>query len=164
MNDFTASAPQSEQENMALYYFEHARILAEELGAKNLLYQAHQAFAEAYERIGDIEKAYFYFKKFHEIEQHVFNEESDKKSKDILSGNVYWFHQTVLDITTNGYIHQANSQCECFGSKRFNELLKAISTFSLNEQKEKLETELLAHQQNEPQRKDITVMSLAVGE
>ncbi len=361
MNDSTASAPQPEQENMALYYFERARALAEELGAKDLLYQAHQAFAEEYERIGDIEKAYFHFKKFHEIERQVFNEESDKKTKnlqiihqveqtkkeaeiqrlrnvelaelnanitasityaqkiqqailptaekiaasfpehfviykpkDIVSGDFYWFHslgeakivavcdctghgvpgalmsmignallnqiviekkisepsaileelhkairealrqsenssvelqdgmdiclvriepnrlvfsgakrplylirngelsefkgdrysiggrqreserkfsaheipihtQTVLYLTTDGYIDQANPQRESLGSKRFKELLKAISTFSLNEQKEKLETELLAHQQNEPQRDDITVMSLAVG-
>lgn len=80
----TAAEPQSpEQENMALYYFERARALAEELGAKDLLYQAHQAFAEEYERIGDIEKAYFHFKKFHEIERQVFNEESDKKTKNL---------------------------------------------------------------------------------
>ncbi|MGQ9806543.1 MAG: SpoIIE family protein phosphatase [Chlorobiales bacterium] len=83
MNDSTIAAQPPEQENMALYYFERARALAEELGAKDLLYQAHQAFAEEYERIGDIEKAYFHFKKFHEIERQVFNEESDKKTKNL---------------------------------------------------------------------------------
>jgi serine phosphatase RsbU (regulator of sigma subunit) len=82
--DATSAEPQPhEQENMALYYFERARALAEELGAKDLLYQAHQAFAEEYERIGDIEKAYAHFKKFHEIERQVFNEESDKKTKNL---------------------------------------------------------------------------------
>ncbi len=79
----SASMKPSEQENMALYYFERARALAEELGAKDLLYQAHQAFAEEYERIGNIEKAYYHFKKFHEIERQVFNEESDKKTKNL---------------------------------------------------------------------------------
>lgn len=77
-----AAAP-PEQDNMALYYFERARALAEELGAKDLLYQAHQAFAEEYERIGDIEKAYYHFKKYHEIERQVFNEESDRKTKNL---------------------------------------------------------------------------------
>jgi hypothetical protein len=83
MNNSTSTAQPMEQENMALYYFERARVLAEELGAKDLLYQAHQAFAEEYERIGDIEKAYFHFKKFHEFERQVFNEESDKKTKNL---------------------------------------------------------------------------------
>lgn len=361
MNDSTIAAQPPEQENMALYYFERARALAEELGAKDLLYQAHQAFAEEYERIGDIEKAYFHFKKFHEIERQVFNEESDKKTKnlqiihqveqtkkeaeiqrlrnvelaelnanitssiayaqkiqqailptsekmaasfhshfiiykpkDIVSGDFYWFHdlgdakivavcdctghgvpgafmsmignallnqiviekkvvepnaileelhrairdalrqsenssvelqdgmdvclvkvererlifsgakrplflvkngelsefkgdrysiggrqreserkfsaheipieqRATLYLTTDGYIDQANAQRESFGSKRFRDLLKSISPMSLEEQKAKLESELSAHQQEEAQRDDITMMSLVVG-
>ncbi len=361
MNHFSAPAPLPEQENMALYYFERARALAEELGAKDLLYQAHQALAEEYERIGDIEKAYFHFKKFHEIERQVFNEESDKKTKnlqvihqveqakkeaeiqrlrnvelaelnanitasityaqkiqqailpvseklaasfrgyfiiykpkDIVSGDFYWFHdlgdakivavcdctghgvpgafmsmignallnqiviekrvlkpniildelhkairealrqdenssvelqdgmdvclvkvererlvfsgakrplyvvqngelsefkgdrysiggrqreverkftahdipiehQATLYLTTDGYIDQANPQRESFGSKRFKELLKAIASLSPDKQKAKLEYELSAHQQQEAQRDDITMMGLIVG-
>ncbi len=361
MNNSTGMTQSPEQENMALYYFERARALAEELGAKDLLYQAHQAFAEEYERIGDIEKAYYHFKKFHEIERQVFNEESDKKTKnlqiihqveqtkkeseiqrlrnvelaelnanitssiayaqkiqqailptnekiatafpnhfiiykpkDIVSGDFYWFHdlgeaqilalsdctghgvpgafmsmignallnqiiiekritepniileelhkairnalrqnenpsvelqdgmdvclvkvehqrlifsgakrplyiiqkgeltelkgdrysiggrqreterkftaheipiqnQMTLYLTTDGYIDQANPQRESFGSKRFKELLKAIATLNSDEQKEKLESELLAHQQQEAQRDDITMMSVVIG-
>lgn len=361
MNNSTAMPQSPEQENMALYYFERARALAEELGAKDLLYQAHQAFAQEYERLGDIEKAYYHFKKFHEIERQVFNEESDKKTKnlqiihqveqtkkeaeiqrlrnvelaelnanitssiayaqkiqqailptsekiatafpnhfiiykpkDIVSGDFYWFHdlgeakilavsdctghgvpgafmsmignallnqiiiekritepniileelhkairdalrqsenpsvelqdgmdvclvkvererlifsgakrplyiiqkgeltelkgdrysiggrqreterkftsheipiqnQMTLYLTTDGYIDQANPQRESFGSKRFKELLNAMASISLNEQKEKLEAELLAHQQQEAQRDDITMMSVVIG-
>ncbi|MCS6989758.1 MAG: SpoIIE family protein phosphatase [Chloroherpetonaceae bacterium] len=355
------SASPPEQENMALYYFERARILAEELGAKDLLYQAHQAFAEEYERIGDIEKAYYHFKKYHEIERQVFNEESDRKTKnlqiihqveqakkeaeihrlrnvelaelnanitasiayaqkiqqailpsaekisaafprhfiiykpkDIVSGDFYWFHDlgdsrivavcdctghgvpgafmsmignallnqiviekgftapsvileelhksiraalkqsdnpsvelqdgmdvclariesdkiifagakrplyavqndelielkgdrysiggrqreterkfaqrelplettTTLYLTTDGYIDQANSQRESFGSKRFKDLLKAISSLDVEEQKTKLDSELSLHQQNEAQRDDITLMGIVIG-
>jgi serine phosphatase RsbU (regulator of sigma subunit) len=73
----------SGSENMALHYFERARVLAEELKAKDLLYQAHEAFAEEYERLGDIEKAYHHFKAFHRIEREVFNEESDKRTKNL---------------------------------------------------------------------------------
>ena len=360
MNDSTSMAQPMEQENMALYYFERARALAEELGAKDLLYQAHQAFAEEYERIGDIEKAYYHFKKFHEIERQVFNEESDKKTKnlqiihqveqtkkeaeiqrlrnvelaelnanitssiayaqkiqqailptsekiatafrehfiiykpkDIVSGDFYWFHDlgeakivavcdctghgvpgafmsmignallnqiviekkfnepnvileelhkairealrqsenpsvelqdgmdvclvkvernrlvfsgakrplyifqngellelkgdrysiggrqreaerkftahevsiqddTIIYLTTDGYVDQANPQRESFGSKRFRDLLKSIAQMRVDAQKEKLESELQAHQQNQPQRDDITMMSLVI--
>ncbi len=77
------STPIENNLDAAFAAFHEALTIAEAIDAKDLIAQLHRSLAEAYELSGDIERAYSHFKKFHEVERQVFNEESDKKLKNL---------------------------------------------------------------------------------
>lgn len=76
-------APIENDLDAAFAAFLEALAIAEELDAKDLIAQLHRSLAEAYELKGDIAQAYSHFKTFHEVERQMFNEESDKKLKNL---------------------------------------------------------------------------------
>jgi serine phosphatase RsbU (regulator of sigma subunit) len=63
-------------------------------------------------------------------------------------------------LTTDGYIDQNNNLRESMGSGIFKEILVKIAGESTENQKEQLIEILQAHQKNEVQRDDITVIGL----
>src|SRR5690606_8868763 len=71
----------------ALDVLERARAIAEAVGAKPRLYQAHEALAQAYEQLGDVPKAYEHFKAFHRIKEEVFNEEANVRLNNLHVGH-----------------------------------------------------------------------------
>jgi signal transduction histidine kinase len=68
----------------ALQYLREALVIAKETKSKQLIYETHKALSENYELIGDFSKALEHYKLFHEIEEEVFNEEADKKTKKLI--------------------------------------------------------------------------------
>ncbi len=88
-----------------------------------------------------------------------------KHNEDIIefANQEYLLKQnSMLYLATDGFIDQANERRKRFSSGKFKALLTEIAPLPLSEQKEKLEAALAAHQANEPQRDDITVMGLRV--
>ncbi|MFQ3609840.1 MAG: HAMP domain-containing sensor histidine kinase, partial [Chloroherpetonaceae bacterium] len=77
------SAPIENDLDAAFAAFHEALTIAEAIDAKDLIAQLHRSLAEAYELKGDVAEAYAHFKKYHEVERQVFNEESDKKLKNL---------------------------------------------------------------------------------
>jgi len=61
---------------------EEAIRVAEELGAKPLQYEAHQALAQHFEAIGMPAEALDHYKKYQQIREEVFNEESRNRLKN----------------------------------------------------------------------------------
>lgn len=66
----------------------------------------------------------------------------------------------VIYLTTDGYADQMNEEGKKFGTKKFHELLKNISTKPLKNQHEILIRELAAHQGNKNQIDDITILGV----
>ncbi len=83
-----------------------------------------------------------------------------------IEGRVFENHQVslqtgaILYLTTDGYIDQNDPARHKFGRLRFHKLLERISQMPFESQKQKLETELTEHQQDEEQRDDITILGL----
>lgn len=67
----------------ALICFKDALQKAEEAQASKAIFDCHQALSEAYERLGDYEKALHHHKEFHKANKKVFNEASDRKLKGL---------------------------------------------------------------------------------
>lgn len=69
----------------------------------------------------------------------------------------------VFYLTTDGFIHQNGGDKDLsFGRNRFKRLLSQNSHLSLNEQKERLESELKLYQAAETQRDDITLLGFKI--
>lgn len=77
------STPIGNDLDAAFAAFHEALSIAESIDAKDLIAQLHRSLAEAYELKGNLDQAYTHFKKYHEVERQVFNEESDKKLKNL---------------------------------------------------------------------------------
>jgi ligand-binding sensor domain-containing protein/serine phosphatase RsbU (regulator of sigma subunit) len=69
----------------------------------------------------------------------------------------------ILYLTTDGYADQANEQRQKFSTQRLKALLEEISTLPAEEQKTRLQEEILKHQGNTSQRDDITIAGLFLG-
>jgi class 3 adenylate cyclase/uncharacterized protein HemY len=67
----------------AIEYISNALELAETIGTKELIFKAHSVLAEFYEGNRNWEKAHYHYKRFHEMEKEVYNEESMKKIQDL---------------------------------------------------------------------------------
>jgi tetratricopeptide (TPR) repeat protein/DNA-binding CsgD family transcriptional regulator len=74
---------------MAVPYFRRALAIAEASGRKPSIFQSHRALVDAYKRHGDVERALHHLELYHEIEKEVFNEESDRRLK-----NLHVIHET----------------------------------------------------------------------
>lgn len=53
--------------------------LAEEIKSKEWTYKAHEALAQAYERLGNLKKALSHFKAFHALKEEVMTRETAQK-------------------------------------------------------------------------------------
>lgn len=69
---------------------------------------------------------------------------------------------TTLYLTTDGFIDQSNPERKRIGSAALKSELQKICKLPLKAQKEALETLLIAHQQDEEQRDDITLIGVRV--
>jgi len=67
---------------------------------------------------------------------------------------------TILYLTSDGYVDQNNTDKKKFGTRRFLELLAEIGNDSLSEQHARLEQELTTHMGSAEQRDDITVIGV----
>nr|WP_103128723.1 HD domain-containing phosphohydrolase [Deinococcus aerius] len=67
----------------ALASLERALTLAREADHKKTVYEAHRALAGVYKRAGDFERALHHHEQYHEAERALFNEESDKKTREL---------------------------------------------------------------------------------
>ncbi|MES2765297.1 MAG: adenylate/guanylate cyclase domain-containing protein [Bacteroidota bacterium] len=67
----------------AIEFFKTALAIAEEINAQHRVFEAHSNLADAYAQLGDMAKAYEHFKKFHETEKAIFNEEANKKYQQL---------------------------------------------------------------------------------
>lgn len=66
----------------------------------------------------------------------------------------------LLYFSSDGYIDQNNPERKRFGSQQFQNLLLSISILPMQEQETKLLEVLKAHQQQEEQRDDISVIGV----
>jgi signal transduction histidine kinase len=66
-----------------LDYMNKSLAIATDIKAKELMFQAYQHLSEFYEQIGDAAKALDFYKKFYTLRQEVFNEESDRRLKNL---------------------------------------------------------------------------------
>ena len=73
------------QENYpkALEILNEALEIAESLKVKPKIFQIHKMFSEIYGMLGDHEKRFFHYEKFHSISQEVFREDAQKKIKNM---------------------------------------------------------------------------------
>ncbi len=69
---------------------------------------------------------------------------------------------TMMYMTTDGYIDQNNKQRERFGTTNLKRLFEDIHTKALTEQAEILVKTLVEHQQDEEQRDDITIVGIRI--
>jgi ligand-binding sensor domain-containing protein/serine phosphatase RsbU (regulator of sigma subunit) len=68
--------------------------------------------------------------------------------------------ETVIYLTSDGFADQNNEKGKKYGSMRLKQFLQTITHLPMAQQKEALETELIAHQGDEEQRDDITIIGL----
>jgi len=66
----------------ALALLKRALAIAEELKVKPKIAQVHQQLSELYERMHDLEKSLFHYKRFHELREQVEREDSAKSLAD----------------------------------------------------------------------------------
>jgi serine phosphatase RsbU (regulator of sigma subunit) len=68
----------------------------------------------------------------------------------------------MIYMTTDGFADQSNNKEKKYGSHRLKEYLQKNAKLSLGEQKKELLAELEAHQGDEAQRDDITILGIRV--
>ncbi|GAB4340463.1 MAG: hypothetical protein OHK0038_19970 [Flammeovirgaceae bacterium] len=69
---------------------------------------------------------------------------------------------SVLYLSTDGLVDQNNESRKKFGTTRLKQMLEQLSTSSMSEQKQALETALEEHQGNAEQRDDITFIGVRI--
>jgi signal transduction histidine kinase/DNA-binding NarL/FixJ family response regulator len=67
----------------ALHHLQQALKIATDIDAKSEVFACHQRLAEVYEQQGNLRKALHHYKLYHKVEREVFNEEADKKVKNL---------------------------------------------------------------------------------
>ena len=68
-----------ENYNRALEILNEALAIAENIKVKPKIFQIHKILSDIYGKLGDPEKRFYHFEKFHEISQEVYNEDAQKK-------------------------------------------------------------------------------------
>ncbi|HSH04392.1 MAG TPA: tetratricopeptide repeat protein [Anaerolineae bacterium] len=64
-------------------HYQQALSLFEQIGHKQFTYQLHQILAKLYRQLGQFERALTHYEQFHTLKEQVFNEESNRKMKDL---------------------------------------------------------------------------------
>jgi len=68
----------------AIAELERALALARQIEARRLIYEAHLALSETYEREGDAAKALEHFRAYHRVEDEVFSAEAERRIQAVL--------------------------------------------------------------------------------
>lgn len=101
-------------ENAALDYLHRGAEIAARIGSRYLEQRAYQFLAEEYEQVNNLEQAYFYFKRYDAVKTEIFNEESDRRIKNLQV--VYQVEETKkqaeLERLKNIELAEALSQAE----------------------------------------------------
>jgi signal transduction histidine kinase len=100
--------------------------LAEESKQKGFQFECHELFANIYKTEGEFEKALVHFEKFHQLNREVFNEQSDRRLKNLLirhrtevaqkeiliyqSKNIDLEHQILERHKVETALHKTNAQ------------------------------------------------------
>ncbi|MCC7446170.1 MAG: tetratricopeptide repeat protein [Anaerolineae bacterium] len=69
--------------DQALHYLTAALQVAQEIGAKQTIYEAHQLLADIYKGVGDFQQALAHYEQFHAVKEAVFNERSDNRIRSL---------------------------------------------------------------------------------
>ncbi len=69
--------------NPALENLQKALKIAEEINSKSEQYRCHKELVDIYKQLGDFEKALDHSEKYHETKEVVFNEEADRRIKNL---------------------------------------------------------------------------------
>ena len=69
--------------NTALQHYQEGLKLSVQIKAKPKVARAHRALAEVYEQLQDFRNALQHWKAFHEVEEEIFHEDTDKKIKNL---------------------------------------------------------------------------------
>ena len=72
-----------ENYNRALEILNEALAIAENIKVKPKIFQIHKILSDIYGKLGDPEKRFYHFEKFHEISQEVYKEDAQKKVKNM---------------------------------------------------------------------------------
>jgi tetratricopeptide (TPR) repeat protein len=64
-------------------YLFQALEIAQESKQKGFQFECHQVLAETYKQLGDFEQALFHFERYHQLNREVFNEQSDRRLKNL---------------------------------------------------------------------------------
>ncbi len=67
----------------AFKYLDRALEIVKETGDKDGMYHIYKNYADIYEAKGELSKAYDYYKRFHEMKEEVYNDESRRRLKNI---------------------------------------------------------------------------------
>jgi len=70
--------------------------------------------------------------------------------------------ETIIYLTTDGFVDQHNEENKKYGSLRFKKLLQDNAHLPMEQQKEVIMRELTDHRGNENQRDDITVIGIKI--
>ncbi len=74
------------QTEPALTHLQQALTIATQIEAKSEMFACHKALSEVHQQRGNFEAALEHYKQFHTIREEVFNEEADKKLKNLQVG------------------------------------------------------------------------------
>jgi signal transduction histidine kinase len=69
--------------NLALENLQKALVIAEEINSKSEQYRCHKELVDICKQLGDFEQALEHSEKFHETKEVVFNEEADRRIKNL---------------------------------------------------------------------------------
>jgi signal transduction histidine kinase len=69
--------------SQALENLQRALTIAQEINSKSEQYRCHKLLVDIYKQLGDFEQSLAHSEKFHEIKEVVFNEEADRRIKNL---------------------------------------------------------------------------------
>ena len=110
-------------------YLSESLAVAEEIKARAIIYQAHEALAELYEREEDIQKFANHYKLFHQIKSEVIKDEQENKQKYL---NIQFEMEKLqkeaeINRLTNVVMKEKNEQLE----KKTEELEQSYNSISV---------------------------------
>lgn len=84
----------------------------------------------------------------------------DREEKKFTQKKMELPKDSILYLSSDGFVDQNNEKRKRFGSKRLHELLSNSTSLNMKEQRQLLENELLDHQGESDQRDDITLVGI----
>jgi diguanylate cyclase (GGDEF) domain len=71
------------KDRLALLHLNGGLFFAEQAGMRDIVYSAHEALSEVYERQGDLARALEHYRRFHTVKETIFNEASDRRVRNL---------------------------------------------------------------------------------
>ncbi|TAD97064.1 MAG: serine/threonine protein kinase, partial [Bacteroidetes bacterium] len=81
---------------------------------------------------------------------------------DFTNKNLILPNKSLIYLSSDGFADQNDSERKSFGLNNFKNLLFSVKDLSLEDQHAQILFALKAHQKDEPQRDDISVMGLSI--